>query len=209
MPARPNSSNTGKGFEALLDKIHAAYEGRGIASLSKAEPPVKIIGGGLARKIIPMRNPFVDYIGAWHTEGGRALFIEAKSTAEPRLPVGGDDGLKLQQVESLNRWHRAGAAVGVLWLHAADVRLVSLDIINAQRSRKSITWDEADVIPPGPGFIIYDYLSLLTWRAATGTRRREDCPNWQDVQNELHEKNPTAKGIPAPASGVGKGRQQD
>ncbi len=166
---RPNASNTGKGFEALLSKIFAAYEDRGIATFSKVEPPVRIIGGGPNRKIIPLRNPFLDFSGVFAANGGRAIHIEAKSTAEPRLPVGCESGgVTLNQINNAIRWKRAGAAVGVLWLHDATVKLVTTEMLMLERDRKSIRWEEAIPIPQGPGFIIYDFLRLL-WRADNGT----------------------------------------
>src|SRR6187402_1485458 len=95
MPARPkNISNNGKGFEGLISKLAQAYAARWIATLEKVEPPVRVIGFGPARKVIFLKNPFLDYVGTWTAAGGRAIFIEGKSTAEDRLPLLGrtEDG---------------------------------------------------------------------------------------------------------------------
>lgn len=186
MPARrSNYGNTGKGFEAFLDKLFAAYHSRGVARFRKAEPPIKILGGGPARRIIPMRNPFLDYIGVWTAEGGRALFIEAKSTADARLALD-DTHLTQTQVDNLKAWADAGAAVGVLWLYNADVRLVTLETVTAERSRKSIPWEEATPIPQGPGFVVYDFLSLLRPRA-DGDTLPESSDLAAAILHETHE----------------------
>lgn len=168
MPARTNASNTGKGFEVLLSRIFAAYEDRRIATFSKVEPPTRIIGTGLARKIIYLRNPFLDFTGTWTAQGGRAIHIEAKSTDGPKLPLVEDSGgLSDKQVANLKRWADAGAACGVLWLHAADVRFLPVEIIRRERRESHIPWTEAIPCPVGPGFIIYDFLALLTPRTPT------------------------------------------
>lgn len=170
MPARRNASNSGKGFEELLSRIFAAYEQRRIATFEKVEQPMKIMGSGKARRVVFLKNPFLDFTGVWTAQGGRAIHVEAKSSEAPRLPIGDDSsGLKDKQVTNLKRWDDSGAATGVLWLYAGDVRLIPIEHVRRQRRDAFFPWEEAIPIPQGPGFIIYDFLALLTPRISKGT----------------------------------------
>lgn len=166
---RTNASNTGKFFEKELALTLAAYERQGTARLRKVDPPVRMIGGG--RGIIQLPNPFLDYVGALTARGGRAVFIEAKSTAGARLPVGGKDGLTGKQVEALRAWHSAGALVGLLWRRMAGeevVRVFTVGDVNQALSRGALSLRPEDgaVCRQGTGYALWDFLPVLAGRAA-------------------------------------------
>ncbi len=165
MSLAPNARNNGKTFEALLTRIFTAYEDRGIATLRKVDPPTRVVGKPPRQRVIYLENPFLDYVGVQRATG-RALFIEAKSTMEPRLEIGTEKtegrGLSLPQINNMERWNQAGAGVCVLWGYGDAIRLVTLQQIHRSAvTRRSVPWDDAWHIPQGPGFIIYDFLPLL------------------------------------------------
>ncbi len=154
--------NQGSGFEDSLARVCEVYKLKGILELEKVEPPVRVVGTGFKRKVIFMPNPFLDYVGAWRSRGGRALFLEAKSTREPKLPFGAG-GLTDKQIDALERWHSAGAAVGLLWEHLGHVRFVPLMAIQAQRdsSTRHLKWGNATPVPAGMGFLFWDFEPVL------------------------------------------------
>lgn len=158
---------TGTSFEDHVAIACEVYEIQGRATFSKVCPPIKVFGGGNAgpKKVVPLPNPFVDFTGAWTERGGRAIHLEAKSTQNPRLPVCRDDGITTEQVEALERWWSAGAAVGLLWHHLGSVRFVTLGMILAVRDggeRVSLAWDKAYPIPEGSGMMSFDFLAVLS-----------------------------------------------
>ena len=157
--------NTGTEFEAHVALVCDCYRAQGRADITKVEPPIKtlFIGPGKT-KVIHLENPYLDFIGAWTERGGRALHIEAKTTQAPRLAVGADNGISADQIANLKRWHNAGAAVGVLWEHAGQVRFVTLTAIDHAREieeRASVQWSKAYPIPQGEGFVSFDFLAIL------------------------------------------------
>lgn len=127
---RTNRGNTGKTFEHELELIFSSLEARRIARIRKVDPPVRIVGGGFARRTIFLPNPFLDYAGVRY-ESGRAIFLEAKSTATHRLPIGRSGGVTEEQVRSLRAWARAGAFVGVLWRYKASTVFISMKLLDA------------------------------------------------------------------------------
>lgn len=128
-PPRTNRSNDGRDFQAAILKEAALYESQGILTLRKCDAPVRMIGSGPMRKIIPMRNPFLDFVGVWTERGGRALFIEAKSTATHRLPINRDAGLTENQCNAMSQWSEAGAAVALIWRCQYGIRVLSWSVI--------------------------------------------------------------------------------
>lgn len=160
---RTNASNTGKQLEKLLDVIHLEYRIRGIADIEKVDPPVRVLGGGLKRRVIFKENPFLDYIGAIR-DTGQLVMLEAKSTEKPVLACGGKNGLTAKQIENLQRWEAAGAIVGVFWYcrEAKDAKLVTLaDVQITLDHRKSVTWETAQEICHYEGAGSWDYLPQL------------------------------------------------
>lgn len=154
---------TGQRFETYIKMICEAYETQGRAKIRKVDPPTKTFGGGHAMRIIHLANPFLDLVGSWQERSGRAIFLECKSTQIARLPVCCDGGVTANQYEALMSWEAAGAAVGVLWEHADDIRFVSTGMMAANRSegRASVPWKDAYGIPRGLGFVTHDWLTML------------------------------------------------
>ena len=169
MPRRRNKTNTGKDFENRVSEIAKLYEAQGKAVLRKCDPPSRTINvNGLVITTL-LKNPFPDFVGVWTTGGGRALFVEAKSTKEPRLSIMcKSGGLTVQQTSALSCWHDAGAAVGVVWEHQMEWRFVGVRQIQktllmkrGNQPRKSIRWDEAEEIPTN-GVVYMDFLWNLS-----------------------------------------------
>lgn len=156
---------TGKDFEKNLEDVFAAYKRRGIAKIEKVDPPVRVIGGGKFRKIIFLENPWLDYAGTWTEFGGRQLIIEAKSTQDERLPiVEKEGGVTLKQIDDLLDWHRHGAAVGIVWHKAKEVKVITPATLAAVRSMglKAFQWRHlGPVVPRGEGFILWDVLGAI------------------------------------------------
>lgn len=162
---RKNASNDGLGFEHEMTFTFEAYARAGIATAHKVSPPARIVGSFAARKVIFMANPFLDFAGVWTRRNGRALFLEAKSTGNGRLPFQRDAGIKVSQWEALQSWHAAGAAVGVIW-HRTDTRQTAFlsfsDLRVAQAAQAaSIKWEGVTVIPQGRGGVIHDVIAVL------------------------------------------------
>ena len=168
MPRRRNNTNTGKDFENRVSEIAKLYEAQGKAVLRKCDPPSRTINVNGRVITTLLKNPFPDFVGVWTTAGGRALFIEAKSTKHPRLAIMcKSGGLTVQQTSALSCWHDAGAAVGVVWEHDLEWRFVSVPQIKktllmkrGTQPRKSIRWDEAEPIPSN-GVVYMDFLENL------------------------------------------------
>lgn len=137
---RTNRANTGKAFEHELELVFRVLESRRIARIRKVDPPTRIVGPG---RIVFLPNPFLDYAGAI-VGSGRAVFVEAKSTSTHRLPIGRDNGLKLEQLESLREWARAGALVGVLWRHAGATAFLSIETLAeaVRQGKASLAFEE-------------------------------------------------------------------
>lgn len=168
-----NHGNDGRGFETMFERTCDAYRSANRLRLQKVEPPVRVIGWGEKRKVIFLENPFPDYIGAWTERGGQTLCIEVKSTS-------GEDGSKLQickgsgglrdtQLDWLIRWHRSGAAVGIVWEwvgHGWAFIPVGLAESIRREPRRHIKFSECEPILQGQGFAMVDFLTNLSkWYA--------------------------------------------
>lgn len=165
MVRRRNYTNTGKGLESRLTQVATQYQTQGKALIKKCDPPSRsyIHNGQVQHQLL--KNPYPDFLGVWTTQGGRGIFIEAKSTKVPRLSLGQKSGgVSRDQLGHLNAWHEAGGCVGVVWEHELQCKFVSvkamLKILGEKRGkqvRKSIRWDEATPIPTG-GMVVIDFL---------------------------------------------------
>lgn len=122
---RTNRKNTGKAFEHELELLFKVLESRRVARIRKVDPPTRIVGGGFRRHVIFLPNPFLDYAGAI-CRTGRAVFIEAKSTVDHRLPIARHGGVTEEQVEALRGWAQADALVGILWRYNGATAFVSM-----------------------------------------------------------------------------------
>lgn len=155
--------NTGTDFENILDTQHAAYHAQGRAYLEKTSQPIKVFGPPGHKRVIHLDNPFLDFTGCWIERGGRSIHIEAKVTGEPRLAIYSETGLKVKQMHALHAWHKAGAAVGVLWFHQGAARLLTLTQIEAAREsgRGSVRWERAYTLYQTKELVFWDYLTAL------------------------------------------------
>lgn len=173
---RTNLINTGKVAEEMVAMTAHAYEQAKVLTITKVDPPMRLAGG----RPIMLANPFLDFVGTWNQEGGRAIFLEVKSTKEHRLPIARDGGLTLSQVQSMARWRNAGAAVGLLWFHASRWAFVSYGQINMvlKEQRKSIEFEMQDCIcEQGTGRIVVHFEPWLRFFNVAGTENPlEDTP---------------------------------
>lgn len=170
MNTRTNTTNDGRAFQADIETTLHAYRVRGMADLRKTEPPTRVLGGGHNRRVIFMANPFLDYLGTWSERHGRAIVVEAKSTATHRLPVNRDGGLTAEQCHTMANWRKAGAAVALLWRwrNADAGGLGPVTLWTPEMVWQRIGWGEAslkheDGIPvgQGPGTRLVDFLPVL------------------------------------------------
>jgi hypothetical protein len=156
-----NFKNDGRRFEDLFAKVAGEYMRRGILRLEKADPPTRVFGKPPNVKIVFQENPFADWVGSWTERGGRMLLIETKSTQGDKLAIGGK--LTDKQIEWLLRWHSAGAITGVVWESDFKVGFLPIGRIKTivDSGRRHIKFAEADPIPQGMGFIIFDFVQNL------------------------------------------------
>jgi len=163
---RTNLKNTGKPFETEITKTCAEYQSQGRLRMKKADPPVRVIGGGPYKRIIQLANPFLDLVGCWTERDGRAVFIECKSTQEPKLSLFGN--ITENQYEAMHHWHHAGAVVFVLWQWNEEVVLLTagtvqrhVTLMQAGAGPHHIKFEAGTHVPRGMGFVIYDFLELM------------------------------------------------
>lgn len=157
MNLQRNNSN-GAALERTLATVFNHYETKRILRLRKVDPPTIVVKG----RVVMKANPFLDFVGVW-TEGAQAaLFVEAKSTKEPRLPVG-HGGITETQWENLLQWTAAGAVVFVLWEHSERLALVTVADIAAalQSGRRSVSWSEVKKLPQGIGMNLWDIAGAM------------------------------------------------
>ena len=169
MKRRRNNTNTGKDLENRISQIASIYEKQGKAILRKCDPPSRTmnINGRVITTLL--KNPFPDFVGVWTTNNGKGLFIEAKSTKKPRLPIMcKSGGLTVEQTSALSKWHDLGGAVGVVWEHELHWKFVGIKQIQrtllmkrGDQPRKSIRWDEAEPVPSN-GVIFMDFLKNIS-----------------------------------------------
>jgi len=151
--------NDGRSFEKTLETINSQYERQGRATVSKVEPPCRVIGWGPQRKVIFLPNPYPDFLGVWTELGSRPLFFEAKSTSEPRL-ANDKSHLSDNQLEAMRRWRTAGAATFLLWEMAGVVTFWTMAMIEAGLSaRRSLVFEDGHQVESGTGFVFHDYLA--------------------------------------------------
>lgn len=137
----------GRAFENALDRMHVWYARTGRAIIEQANVPTVPVGGKGLRKI--RGKAPIDFAG--HIRGGRAIYIEAKATAEaaPSLGFGrADAGVDAEQVARLQLRLETGALCVVLWLNGDRVGVLGPHALNnavmvfQHGGRKSVTRDE-------------------------------------------------------------------
>jgi hypothetical protein len=154
---------SGDALEAEIGLICEAYEKQGRAKIHKVDPPTRMVRQGRKVIAIPLKSPFVDWLGCWTENGKRMVHLESKNTGEPRLPILRDDGLKVSQYDNMVRWHRAGVITGVLWGHRGQMKLISLPTIAAAiaAGHVSLKWRHHRLCSRGQGLITWDFLTEL------------------------------------------------
>ena len=155
--------NGGAQFEEILATQHEAYEAQGRARLHKVSPPCLVFGTPGRQRVVLKENPFLDFVGSWTERGGRSIHVEAKMTATPRIGINNATGIKPDQLVNLQKWEASGSAVGVLWFHAGECRLLTLNQIFAARDegRGSVRWGKAYRLYQTTDLVFWDYLTAL------------------------------------------------
>jgi penicillin-binding protein-related factor A (putative recombinase) len=158
MPPK-NWKNDGRRFENVLKNVLSVYTLKGLLHMEKVEPPSRISRG----RVIFLMNPFIDYIGTWTENNGRMVACEAKSTSVPKLCLNVvTGGLTRQQFFAMQMWHRAGAAVFLLWEHAGRVEFFNCETISKILTvRKHLVPGDGIEVPKGNGFVIYDFIQPM------------------------------------------------
>ena len=159
-----NRRNDGRVFENALEAIFTRYASEGVLRLKKCEPPLRVMGGGGFRKVVFLKNPFLDFIGLWSERAGRFVALEAKSTSKPRLPINSKGGITPDQVDALRYWTKAGGVAVVLWEYRGAVRLVLPGFVVklADAGGKSLKWEDAGpLLSPGNGLERWQVLHAL------------------------------------------------
>lgn len=165
MPTKSNAKNDGRRFEDLFARVADQYHFRKLMRLEKVGPPVRFAGPG---RIIFLENPFPDWTGTWTERGGRTVMLETKSTADDKLPIS-DSKLTDTQISWLEKWHYAGAVTGVIWESNFRVGFLPIGrIIQVwQSGRRHFKFEEADPVPQGNGFVLFDFIeNIRRWYPA-------------------------------------------
>lgn len=168
---RVSTKNQGTWLERDIQRCCDVYREKCLLDLAKVEPPTRVLWTPKARRrpgqpeqtVLQLPNPFLDYVGAWRERGGRAVFLEVKSTSEPRLGIMQSSGIRDAQFFALQRWARAGGAVGVLWAHREELRFLPLEALEVRLKDgvKHVKWEHARAIPRGMGWLTWDFLQVL------------------------------------------------
>jgi penicillin-binding protein-related factor A (putative recombinase) len=159
------SNSLGQAFQTRLASTLSGYRRAGIADLQKIDPPVRVYGTGIGRRVVFLENPWLDYAGTWTARGGRAIHLEAKATEGERLPIG-KAGVSESQLAALRRWTAAGAVAAVIWGHADEMRVVTAQALLAawDAGAKSIQWRHLPAVHRGTGLIEFDILGEIEAR---------------------------------------------
>lgn len=166
MATRIGKRITGKALEGRIKTVASLYEFRRTLMLEKVDPPSytsqQFVQGKSEAITRLAKNPFPDFVGTWTERAGRALFLEAKTTTDERIALGGSSGITETQLLNLQKWEKSGAACGVIWECNARWRFVTMRLMRETLSggRKSLLWEWAEVIPQGPG-ILFDFVTNL------------------------------------------------
>jgi hypothetical protein len=154
---QPLKRNTGKPFENEIQATCDQYERWKLARIRKVDPPTIVVKG----RVIMRENPFLDFVG---TIAGRLVMFEAKSTAEPRLPLV-TAGISESQLAAADQWEAAGAIVFYLWRFGDATKFVSTGVPRDALAddRRSVRWDNPRLlsIGQGHGFATVDFLPLV------------------------------------------------
>lgn len=152
-------ASSGTRFETYLANTLEAYRVKNLLYMEKVEPPIKTMYGG--KRVIHLKNPFLDFIGTWTERGGKMIMVECKLTSEPLLKIG-TNGIKTAQLTNGLKWEQMGAAVAYLWQFEDQTRLVTPRMVASQlKTRNSLRLCDAHPVSQGQGFVLIDFLALL------------------------------------------------
>ena len=181
-------SNRGMPFEELVERVCTSYERRGIMRLRKVDPPTFMINGQWVRKT----SPFLDYVGTWTERGGRAIFLECKSTRGGKLPMFSKGGLTDEQYKALQAWHQAGAVSCLLWLDRSMVALVTASQIEThiERARecktpRCLSFDQLEA-----KFSIsevYSFVTAIRWYYDNEPSKEEALPLFKQTNKHANQ----------------------
>lgn len=140
---RTNRKNDGKKFENQISESLFEYQRQRLMRVKKVEQPIRMFG----RRVIHLKNPFLDYIGCWTERFGRMVAFEAKSTSKPTLQTH-SGGLTEAQIDALRWWKKSGAIVFMLWQFGGQVKLWTYEMIEEQtRERRHLKFDDGLPVP--------------------------------------------------------------
>lgn len=140
---RTNRKNDGKEFERRLCDSLAYYQAHGFMRVKKVEQPIRMFG----RRVIHLKNPFLDFIGCWTERYGKMISFEAKSTSVPKLQTH-SGGLTEAQMDNLRLWGKAMAVSFLLWEHKGEVRFWTVGMIGEQTwDKKHLKFEDGIVVP--------------------------------------------------------------
>jgi penicillin-binding protein-related factor A (putative recombinase) len=129
---RMSAKNDGKAAEEAVLRAADRYAKSGILRVVHVFPPFRRLFVNGRLMTIPVANHNLDFCGSWTERGGRMLQIEVKSTSKPQLAIWTDSGgIKDSQIQAMADWTIAGAACFVLWIHAGQMRFITLGNITA------------------------------------------------------------------------------
>ena len=156
-------TNTGKALENIIENSAKRYELDGKLMLRKCDPPSLSYNKNGRTNHVLLQNPFLDFIGS--LPDGRCVQIEAKSTKDPRLHLGGNNGVTQKQIDSIKAWERFNVITFVIWEHNGNYGYLDYEIIQKITSqkrgssyRKSIRWEESMPIHQGTS-ILCDFMA--------------------------------------------------
>lgn len=154
---RTNRNNTGKAWEKTIEIIGIQYASQRLMRFRKIDPPLRYIGG----RVLHLANPWLDYGGCWTERQGRMVVFEAKSTKEPRLPLG-SGGLTTNQMANMHLWTNAGAVVFLLWECHGRCALWNYQMIVEQgKEWKHLKHENGLPVGQGMGHVIFDFRQVM------------------------------------------------
>lgn len=148
--------NSGHQFETDLLADCAQYQKAGVMRLKKVDNPIKTFG----KRVIHLKNPFLDFVGSWTERSGRMICIEAKASKGPKLPLGSK--LTTAQQDNLRLWERAGAVSFLIWNYGSECRIWTVAMIEEEaKHRKHLKFENGIKVPVGDGFLRWDFRKVM------------------------------------------------
>lgn len=140
---RTNRKNDGREFEKRIADSLALYQANGWMRIKKVEQPIKMFG----RRVIHLKNPFLDFIGSWTERFGKMVAFETKSTSVPKLQTH-SGGLTEAQIDAMRLWTRAGAVTFLLWDYKGNVNFWSHEMVEEQTAtRRHLRFEDGVGVP--------------------------------------------------------------